>query len=323
MDPNMKAKRVMSGEPVFTYGHKEIAGHFGVGPGDLPPVVYELINKADFQYVKPDETTRDALILGALTELDKPLEIAGEHRYERWEAGWSENLEAFRRSGYNLSALIPRFVRHGAPVRMLGEYIQPLSLEFDVEYIRVLITWLLVRYFQDTSEIHEFGCGTAQNLIPAAHIYPGRPLFGYDWADASKSIITDIAQYYGFNMQGNVFDMFRPDSEVKLAPGSGVITIGSLEQLGTHFEAFLSFVLDNRPKIVVNVDTFNELYNPSLLLDELALRYDRKRGYLYGWVTRLRTLEQEGYLTILELRRTYGSRFHDGHSYVVWRPNFG
>ncbi|CAK0768811.1 conserved hypothetical protein [Gammaproteobacteria bacterium] len=315
-------QEITSTGKVLTYDLTEISRHFGVSAEAIPESVRAVLAQSDFRYVRPEGAARDALILAALRELDQPLEMAGVHRHARWESGWSENLEEFRRSGYDLAALVPRFVRRGEPVRMLGDFIQPLSLNFDVSYIHLLVTWLYVRWFAGTSEIHEFGCGTAQNLVPAAQLYPGRPLFGYDWAAASREIIAEMARHHGYLIQGRVFDMFHPDPAVTLAPDAGVITIGSLEQLGTQFEAFLNFLLANRPAVVVNVDTFNELYDPAHLLDELALRYDRKRGYLHGWVTRLRTLESEGRITILDLRRTYGSRFHDGHSYVVWRPNY-
>ncbi len=309
-----------SGEKIYTYGQADVASHFGVTIGDLPSVVQDLVTAADFRHHRPAGAGRDALILAALRELDRPLEVAGEQRLSRWEAGWSENLEDFRRSNYDLSALVPRYVRRGGPIRMLGDYIHPLSQNFDVDYIRLLITWLLTRYFQNVSEIHEFGCGTAQNLVPAAQLYPGRPLFGYDWATASRDIITEMARHHGFNVQGRVFNMFSPDPDLRLAPGAGVLTVGSLEQLGKRYDAFLEFILMNQPAVVINVDPFIEIYDQTRLLDELALRYDRKRGYLEGWVTRLRALEQEGKLTIVELRRTYGSQFHDGHSHVVWRP---
>ncbi len=309
----------MSGN-VLTYGPSEIAVHFGVATQDLPPALGQLLDEGDFRYRNIEGAERDRLILRILQELERPLEVAGKHRHARWEAGWAENLQAFRESNYDLSALVPRFVRKGEPVRMLGDYIQPLSSEFDIDYIRLIVTWLYHRHFASASEIHEFGCGTAQNLIPAAKLYPGRPLFGYDWAKASREIIEEMAQHHKFNIQGRVLDMFAPDPDVRLAKGAGVITIGSLEQLGTDFNAFLDFLLAQNPSVVANVDCFNEMYLPDHLPDALAYRYDRKRGYLFGWITRLQELQAAGRIEILDMKRTYGNLFHDGHSYVVWRP---
>jgi hypothetical protein len=303
-----------------TYSDSDIAQHLGVSPQDLPQEVRDLIAASDFRHTPLEGLARDAVLLRALNELDRDLERAGAHRHAKWEAGWGENLEAFRASGFDLGALVPKFVRKGEPVRMLGEYIQPHAPDFDVDYIRLLVTWAYASFFRETSEIHEFGCGTAQNLVPAARLFPGRPLFGYDWAKASRDIISEMKRHHGFTIEGRVFDMFHPDPSCRLAPGAGVITIGSLEQVGEGFGPFLDYLLGQAPAIVVNFDCFNELYDPSHLPDALALRYDRKRGYLHGWITRLEALAKEGRVEILDRRRTYGNLFHDGHSYVAWRP---
>lgn len=309
----------MTGEKL-RYGVADIASHFGVSVTLLPAYLKTLVEESDLAYRPIVGAEREALLARIRAELDKPLEMAGKHRHARWEAGWSENLEAFRATNYDLAALVPKFVRRGEPVRMLGDYIQPLSQSFDTDYIRLIVSWLYLRYFSQTTEIHEFGCGTAQNLVPAAQIYPGRPLFGYDWATASRLIIEDMAKHHGFNIQGRVLDMFAPDADAPVARGAGVITIGSLEQLGTDFNAFLDFLLEKKPAVVANVDCFNELYLPDHMPDQLAERYDRKRGYLFGWISRLREHAAAGRLEILDQRRTYGNLFHDGHSYVVWRP---
>ncbi|CAA6606248.1 conserved hypothetical protein [Rhodospirillaceae bacterium LM-1] len=302
-----------------SYEVADIARQLGVSPTDLPAQICELIRTSHLEHRPIEGRERDALILRVIRELEKPLEVAGEHRLPRWEMGWGENLDAFIASGYDFAALVPKFVRPGEPVRIQGEYIQPISTGFDVDYIRILVTWLYARYFDQTSEIHEFGCGTSQNLIPAAQLYPGRPLFGYDWAKPSQGIIDLLAEHRGINIKGQVFDMFRPDPSVKLAPGAGVITIGSLEQLGTKIDPFLDFLIERRPAVVANMDSFNELYDPEHLPDALALRYDRKRGYLEGWVSKLRALEAKGVIEFLDQRRGYGNIFHEGHGYVVWR----
>jgi hypothetical protein len=302
-----------------TYDEADIARQLGVSPNDLPPSLRSLIQKSNLKHRLIEGEERDALILRVIRELEKPLEVAGEHRLPRWESGWGENLEAFIASGYDFSALVPKFVRPGEPIRIQGDYIQPLSNDFDVDYIRILVTWVYARYFAEASEIHEFGCGTSQNLLPAATLYPGRPLFGYDWAKPSQGIIELLAEKRGLNIKGRVFDMFNPDPAVKLAPGAGVITIGSLEQLGTRFGPFLDFLIERRPAVVVNMDSFNELYDPERLSDALALRYDRKRGYLHGWVGRLRELEAEGKIEFLGQCRGYGNIFHEGHGFVAWR----
>ena len=63
-----------------------------------------------------------------------------------------------------------------------------------------------------------------------------------------------------------------------------------------------------------------ELYDQNDLFDYVAAAYLRKRGYLQGFLPRLRELEREGVIEILQVQRTFGSLYHDGYSFVVWRP---
>jgi hypothetical protein len=64
-----------------------------------------------------------------------------------------------------------------------------------------------------------------------------------------------------------------------------------------------------------------ELYDEQRLVDYLAIKFHRKRGYLEGFLTSLRKLQAEGRIEILEQRRFYfGSIYHEGYSYVAWRP---
>ena len=69
------------------------------------------------------------------------------------------------------------------------------------------------------------------------------------------------------------------------------------------------------------MEPIEDLYDEDNLADYLALRYHRKRGYLSGFLPRLRTLETEGKIRILEIRRMFfGSLYHEGYSFVVWKP---
>ena len=57
------------------------------------------------------------------------------------------------------------------------------------------------------------------------------------------------------------------------------------------------------------------------ILDRLNVEYMTKRGYLDGYLTALRTMQDYDYIKILEQRRlNYGSKFIEGHSLIVWQP---
>lgn len=64
-----------------------------------------------------------------------------------------------------------------------------------------------------------------------------------------------------------------------------------------------------------------DLYDETNLVDALAIRYHRKREYLFGFLPHLKNLAALGKIEIMEIRRLYfGSLYHEGYSYVAWRP---
>ena len=64
-----------------------------------------------------------------------------------------------------------------------------------------------------------------------------------------------------------------------------------------------------------------ELYDETNLVDHLAAKFHKKRGYTQGYLPRLKALEAEKKVEILKVKRTYfGSLFMEGFSFIIWRP---
>jgi hypothetical protein len=64
-----------------------------------------------------------------------------------------------------------------------------------------------------------------------------------------------------------------------------------------------------------------ELLDETKLIDNLSIKYFRKRNYLHEYLTHLEWLESIGKIKIIDKRRIYsGSYFIEGHSLVVWKP---
>jgi hypothetical protein len=64
-----------------------------------------------------------------------------------------------------------------------------------------------------------------------------------------------------------------------------------------------------------------EPLDPEHLLDNLSIRYFKKRNYLDGLIRYLEEKEQNKEVKIIEIKRTYvGSFFIDGYSIVIWAP---
>ena len=196
----------------------------------------------------------------------------------------------------------------------------PSNPDFETSFVTVLRVYLFSKYFSDASSIYEFGCGAGLNLVALARLFPEKKLYGLDWSTTSCDIVNKIAETHNFRLSGAFFDMFSPDYQLDIAKGSAVFTIGAMEQLGINYEPFLQFLLDKRPSICINIETLYEVYDQSILFDYVAAKYLERRGYLQGYLTRLRQLEAQGKIEIVKTQRSFGSLYHDGYSYVIWKP---
>ncbi len=180
----------------------------------------------------------------------------------------------------------------------LGEY-----MEFCL-----LRQQLYLKYLQGVEEVNEFGCGTGHNLIPLIGTCRVR---GFDWANSAVAFVKSLG------IEAEVFDMFAPrDIKIKGA----VLTVHSMEQLGSNWKPFLDYLIAQKPQICIHIEPIEELYDDSAREQE-RLSYHRRRGYLSGYLTELRSLERDGLVKLLEVRKSeFGGKDHDAYSVVVWRP---
>jgi len=293
---------------------------FGTSPDRIPTGCRKMISEYDFRHRVLAGEEREAVLREVMDVLERPLRVAGRHRKDDWEEGWAENLCEFIEQGYDLETLMPKFMEPGRAMRLDGQYILPSDPHFEMNVVSVLRHWLFDRWFGPITNVYEFGCGTAHNLVALARQFPEKRLHGLDWAHASQEIIGHIVGAYGYNISGSRFDLLAPDDSYQLAPNSGVFTTGTLEQLGSFFEPFLEYLLDASPAVCVHLETIYELYDQDEPFDSVAARYLEARGYLQGYLTRLRELERRGLVEIHEARRTFGSLYHDSYGLLVWRP---
>jgi hypothetical protein len=295
---------------------------FGTTADEVVRHCGDIIQNDDFHYAIISGSDRDQIILQALKKTFAPdLAQAGENRQQDWEQGWRENLDEFVASGYQLERLIPKYFKKNVPARLNLQYIMPMSPNFVFAYTHVYRTWLFRKYFQAVSNIYEFGCGPAYHLAYLADLYPHKKLFGLDWATSSQEIIGHLSRHFGWKIEGQRFDFFKPDPRLIVESDSGILTFGALEQVGEKYGSFIDFLLKNKPAICVNVECLNELYDPDNLLSYLALQYHQKRNYLSGYLTTLQRLEKEQRIEIIKFHyHRFGNLFDDPLSYVIWKP---
>lgn len=301
---------------------KKLARLFGTIVSDLPDICRKMVSEGKFKYRRISRKEHDDIILNILKKIESSdLTSAGPQAKWKWEKGWGENLRDFISSNYDLNALTPKYIKPFCPIRLYGKHVIPLGADFELNYLTAFFSWIFSKYLNAVDSIYEFGCGTGFNLILLAQIFPGKKLYGLDWIPASKKIVDLVAKKNNYPIKSRLFDMFKPDHSFQVTENSAIINIASLEQLGKNFKPFINFVIKSSPAIVIDVNQLSELYDPNILLDYLALKFESRRGYLNGYLTYLRQLENQNKIKIIKVQRSHwGTINHDGFSYVIWKP---
>jgi hypothetical protein len=308
----------MNGKEVRTMGPADFALAF---QDELSPKLLKKIEEASLRYVELTPKERDLCIRASIKILRDPAyDPSGEHRLEKWETGWSQNLEALKEDKEN--SLIPRYFENDDIVRWKQEYVKPVKKGFDYEALGLILEWAFEKYFKTIGSVYEFGCGTGHHLIRLRRENPGAKLYGLDWAEASQKLIGEmVAKGILTNAEGKRFDFFNPDRSLKLDPGSGVYTVGALEQVGSRHGELLAYWIEQKPKVCVHVEPIGELMDNMNLVDFLAQEYYAKRNYLAGFIASLKKLEEEKKIKIERMHRTFlGGNLFTEYMVVVWAP---
>ncbi|MFT5207352.1 MAG: TPP-dependent pyruvate/acetoin dehydrogenase alpha subunit [Candidatus Omnitrophota bacterium] len=294
---------------------------FGEELSSLSKACLNKINTLDFGYQSLSQSERDGVMQRIMLDLEKPMSFSGAARHLAWETGWDENYKEYISSNYDLEKLIPKYYRRGrSAMRVLGDFILPNSDGFETNVLAVLTQWLADTLLKDADNIYEFGCGPGHNLVALSQIFPDKKFVGLDWANSSQKILQQMATSQNMSLEAHNFDFFLPDYRIKMRPNSHLLTFGALEQVGGNYKAFLNYVLHQAPDLCINVEPILELYDQSNLMDHLAHRYSKKRGYLNGYLSALRLLREQGLVEILLEKRTVGSMYHEGWTIIAWKP---
>ena len=265
---------------------------------------------------------RDEFILTALKRIFDPNlgQREAAENLKAFDRGWGENLSSAAKQGVSLETLKPKYVKPYRTLRYRGQVIVPTDPLLLDRLYSAYAKALFLKYFSDKNSIYEFGCGSARYLFELAGLFPQKKVHGLDWAQSAVDILK-LVKKAGYNFEGAVFDMLHPDNNFRLDPGAGVYTMGALEQLGDGHEQFIDYLIAQKPAVVLNFEPLADLYDETKLLDFLAIRYHKHRGYLHGYISALRRREAEGRLQILDLRRfPVGTPDHESASLVAWTP---
>lgn len=264
----------------------------------------------DWRYRIVEGTERDKIIMGLLKRVEqRDFSIAGEN-IQRWEKGWSENLEAFRASG-DVEALMPKYIRPAKYLRLRSEFVEPADPMFEANWQKVFRAWFARRYLAGFDCIYEFGCGSGHNVAWLAKEFPDTCIFGFDWAKASTEIIRELSHRFDNVLPPRRFDFFEPTAVI-FEPNSAVLTIGALEQTGLHWRPFLDFLLRTKPAACFHIEPILEWYDWDNLVDHTAIKIHEARGFWRGFVNEVPPIRKH--------RTRFGSLLLEGYSCLQWSP---
>jgi len=297
--------------------YKDIEQLFGE---KLSEYVRNKISDYNLIYSPLDEQEKDEVIIKIIdTLLDPYLVYSGPHRLNQWEEGWGQNLSELN-NGLASESISPRYFGKYVINRLGQNFIKAVSPDFEKNMLYIILYYVFDKYLREVDNIYEFGCGSGHNLLKAHSVNPSANLYGLDWTKASQKILKQIAES-GLvkNIQGFNFNFFNPDSNIKIENNSAIYTVAALEQTGDNYKEFISYLLQNKPKLCLHIEPIAEVLDEKNLIDNLSIKYFTKRNYLNGFLGYLQKLEAEGALKIHDVRRTFiGSMFIEGYSIIVW-----
>ena len=246
---------------------------------------------------------------------------SGQDRKTHWETGWKKNLDFYKDEKLQEN-LKPGYFRHEEFIRYDRTYVKSLSTDFVFKFLKILQAQFYVDNLKNINNIFELGCGSGHNIASLASIFPNKNFIGLDWSKEAIKIINLLNKNMEANISGQLFDFFNPnENDFDVPPNSAFITTGAFEQLGNKCDKIIKFILDKKPKIVVNLEPIHEFYDSDNLSDFIALNYHNQRNYLNEYYTKLLSLEKEGKLKIEFAKKiNFGGHCHDGWSTIIWRP---
>ena len=288
----------------------------------LSDYVKNKITSYRLAYSLPSEKEKEQVLIRIVnTLLDPFLVYSGSHRLKQWEKGWGQNLSEWEKS-QRAAAISPHYFGKHKINRYKQNFVKAASPNYEKNMLYVILDYVFDKYLRKVENIYEFGCGTGHNLLKAYEVNPNANFCGLDWAKSSQKIIKHISESGLIkNIEGYNFDFFKPNKNIKIAGNSAIYTVAALEQIGTDYKKFVSYLLKNKPSICLHVEPIAELLDENRLIDNLSIKYFKKRKYLEGYLDYLRKLEKEGKIKICETKRTYiGSMFIEGYSIIAWKP---
>lgn len=249
--------------------------------------------------------------------LSNKLSVSGKKRKNSWNSGWSENLKIYNEN--DISTLYPRYFRKkNFFYRFKGRVVYSKCQDFEVFFSEFIHALVISKYIRNIENLYEFGAGSGKivsslmlNLNVKANFYAS------DWAESAVKLLGKI-KINNQKINNFKFNFFNP-SKYKIKKKSLVYTGGALEQTGTNYKKFINYLIKQKPRLVINFEPFDDIYNNENLNDYVLKIYAKKRNYLSNYIFYLKKLEKLKKIKILEIKRIFGGPYHEGYSFICWK----
>lgn len=293
---------------------------FGL-PGDAQQTIRDCAVGLDLHARPVSARERDAYIREMLDLIQSPrIERSEAENHAAWERGWQQNLIEARAAGFAPHTLKPKYFRGNRFLRYQGDLLISDNPQIEYDLFVIARQLLFNAFLQRPHTIYEIGCGSCNNLWMLSELFPDARIVGLDWVAPAVQLANELGQATGRSIEGRRFNMLDPDPTVTLEPGSVVVSIHALEQLGTRHEALVEWLIAAKPSLVLHYEPILEFYDRENVIDYLAAWYSEKRNYLAGFWPRIEACEQEGRVDIVDARRPgLGGVYHEA-SVIAWRP---
>lgn len=279
----------------------------------VPHLIYQSLNGSEAQAAMHQA-------LSALLRKDQ--EKSGAHRIDAWRKGWGEIRDQFVERGDDYIDLCPQYFKYDK-VRMLGGYARVEPSVFEFAFCHAVKAILYSNFLKEEDQIIDLGAGTGSNVLLLLSLLHRARIVGADWAEASVDLIDTLGDKFKGRARGVLLDMLTGNGfdSLKAEPGCVFLSVHAFEQLGEKFELILRHMLEAGPRLCIQIEPIGENYDRDRLSGVTGELYHRKRGYLQGYKTRLKELNDNGTIEILlDKHLPVGNLFHDPYSILVWRP---
>jgi len=309
-----------SSEKIESITLQDFAQHHQAKLDDLPEICRDQLNALNTRHSVVSSEEKEIHLKKTQALIDQKTPRDPEENQRCFEAGWGEILAQCKSGKISRQSLRPQYVKPFDVIRYNGTLIRPENGYFFQALQEISLDYLFTKYLADYDHIYEFGCGTGRNLFRLAELYPGKTLHGFDWTPSTLELL-NLMNANGKDIHGGLLNMLDPSGNEEVIAGSALITVDSMEQLGTNFGPFFDFLISKTPGVVMHYEPIVENYATSCPLDQMARKYHRKRGYLEGYLPHLQKREKEGKIQIIASFRTgYGDPWNEGTSVIIWQP---